>query len=954
LDDLSRVSDFSPPTHLIDWLDSSMEQNNKGIFLVQMERGMGKTTFSKALDEQGLSKIILSDTTIRSYYINDTYLYKTANFVSDLNDIFRQDQQGKTMLSGSIFSLKDGDNNHAQMLARFLNFYKEEHRKKFGKRRLLFIIDGLDEIPAIQGKSIFDYIPKPEFLDNQVYILLTCRVNSEVTPFTLSHLNNLELSEHMVLRRNEKESIDHLHSYVRANFKSLGDQEVEYLLDKAEHRLVYLASIKEILNFSNVSLQEIPSGEKIFEYFLQVLETSYGSKFFKPISRLLCIIASSFEPLTLKEISYLAGEDQLSFKMLAFMLDVKSVLKVERNQRGSVFTIPIKERREKILSYYTDQISGLLENWSEISLSLNQEAYPQLNAGEHYLLVYIISYHRKYNIQNSEIESPLLNERFADKLLDLGIAYRTYLKEERNRQRHHIIFGQAIFIYEWLQNRGALNNPNQLITAYLKRSYSSFKLNNIPGALHDLHQLEELRSQFNGDLLKKELLVEHFKLRSIYYRRAGKYREALVEALESFHYLEVYKADQSEYKIQKYKLFNHIGIAYRHCRDLPKALEYLDKSITLQEDMQSHGEKTEVNDFPKVLKERALTFRLLKQFDHAEKDYILAIHTLEELIRNGNHHLDEGLSELYLYQGINNRFLKRNNASLTNLLKAVEMKKELLAKGELVNISSLYESFRQIVVTLNQEEVIDDGTIIESIIKQNEELIEAGFFARQDYHAIQSFINYSKLLFRVGLIQDSIHYMQNAIQTAFKQISILDERQIHDFGQESILFLKRLRNKTEERRAFELFSPLLEKLLSSKNRNLLLLLYCTKIEYYLRANRLQEAYDDLINLYVLRNSLYKEGKLKKVIPLISFKDFMEIYLRMKKKPDLVNTKQLRQYIVKLFITQIKYHIRIKKHKEANKLLKTLLEFTSYFKDEPRAYREAIRFVNEVSGELIEK
>ena len=75
------------------------------------------------------------------------------------------------------------------------------------KEKLLLVIDGLDEITADRiletGHTIFDYIPAPQQLAENVYILLTCRTGEEepLSQFVSQRIEHLSLTESYTVDR---------------------------------------------------------------------------------------------------------------------------------------------------------------------------------------------------------------------------------------------------------------------------------------------------------------------------------------------------------------------------------------------------------------------------------------------------------------------------------------------------------------------------------------------------------------------------------------------------------------------------------------------------------------------------------------------------------------------------------------------------------------------------------
>ena len=89
------------------------------------------------------------------------------------------------------------------------------------KEKLLLVIDGLDEIIADRiletGHTIFDYIPAPQQLAENVYILLTCRTGEEepLSQFVSQRIEHLSLTESYTVDRKSTEHEENLQRYLK-------------------------------------------------------------------------------------------------------------------------------------------------------------------------------------------------------------------------------------------------------------------------------------------------------------------------------------------------------------------------------------------------------------------------------------------------------------------------------------------------------------------------------------------------------------------------------------------------------------------------------------------------------------------------------------------------------------------------------------------------------------------
>lgn len=92
------------PKYIYDWFNNNIQNKDKGVFLLKMDEGMGKTIFSKLLDPHSnllgtdlSKKFYINDATIRTYYINNMYSYKINVFRNNLIDILKYDNKKRVV-----------------------------------------------------------------------------------------------------------------------------------------------------------------------------------------------------------------------------------------------------------------------------------------------------------------------------------------------------------------------------------------------------------------------------------------------------------------------------------------------------------------------------------------------------------------------------------------------------------------------------------------------------------------------------------------------------------------------------------------------------------------------------------------------------------------------------------------------------------------------------------------
>ncbi|NGY80460.1 hypothetical protein F6Y02_41060 (plasmid) [Bacillus megaterium] len=396
---IQKIDDFQSPDYLKQRLNGFLQNNLKGIMLLQMERGMGKTTFARALDPHSLKKYSFANVSIRSYYINDSYAYKVDNFTSEICDLIRKNDEGNLYLKGKAVHLNVKSQTKKEDLAKLLNYYRDEYEKHFHTTKLLVVIDGLDEIPSIEDSNIMDFIPDPEILNKGVFILLTCRTNKEIEdkPVRLS-LQQLHVTDLMMVSNNNINHYSVMKLYIKNVLGISNETRINELLIKAEYRFLYLRMLKELL-LSNrgINFNELPLGRDLFNFYLETLKKHYGDKFFNKVISLLSVLATGITPLTVKQISYLLGYHSPSFSLLSYLVDLRGFLKVERGLSGNIISIAHIELKQVVESNYRPVINNLVETWIETLTGQHQEQINVEHEGEVYLHAHLLSYSKNYS-----------------------------------------------------------------------------------------------------------------------------------------------------------------------------------------------------------------------------------------------------------------------------------------------------------------------------------------------------------------------------------------------------------------------------------------------------------------------------------------------------------------------------------------------------------------------------
>lgn len=630
IDKIQEVDDFVKPVHLKGWMKGMLENHNKGIFLLQMERGTGKTTFARSLDEQSIHKIELNDFSVRSYYINDTFRARVNNFITKMNDLLRQDADGEYIIEG-ISGISELAEDCRQAFADLLNEYQKEHESFFDKKKLLVIIDGLDEIPASRGKTIFDYLPKPEMLDEDVYLLYTCRTNNEISPFTKEKLKQIPLTiDPKIVFRDEKSHVDSLVNYIRKKVFHIekdkqqltADQQnlANEILTKTDGRFLYLKAAKELLTAKNENINSLPYGKDLFHYYLEQLQFLYGNKYFKNIIQLLSILATSKDALSIKEIAVLMGEERPTYQLLAYLVDLRGFLTVERSYRGNLFSVSHTEWKELLDEKYREIIIQIIEDWvNRIEVFEVGHINWELNEfdGYDYLFANLFRYIGQYNLKM--FKERLYTEHFIVIMEEFVLELQDY-KHEDTLKRAISIYEQILEIMAFCQT-----SSDEVADTLIRLGNVCIDLSLYERAEHiftDAIKLMELLLKDNINFNMTDLAVAYAN-RGVSFSRRNMFNEAIADVETELSYLNSMMNDPNNPDKRRNKenlLLAHynVGVIKKKCGLVEEAFEHFQEGVRISEEMLDLQELVYEENYCSLLLAVAGIDLMQKNLDEAE------------------------------------------------------------------------------------------------------------------------------------------------------------------------------------------------------------------------------------------------------------------------------------------------------------------------------------------------
>ena len=376
---------FHKGKYFSDWFINCLDSYSSGVFLCCAERGMGKSAFSRAIDQTETIKIKnnkpLSDylnnnnyeLLIRTFHFNSYYNSDIFTFISKIKDIFTtilvSQENNTTYLKSIIYishnieesytalynSINDVSIPIIQKKNLFLKFLKSLlslWKYKFQKQKLILVLDGLDEIKEGDNNiNISDFLPdNNDLMSNDldgIYIILTSRCLEEIkSNYKLFNLlTSYKFTDKLILKRELNQTIFNspyskaFISEIKNTFNTTDDIQAISIANNLEWRYNYLTAYKKLYSVdSSKNLQCFMDDP--FEVYLNQL-SALSRSYAEDIKSMLNLLTITNEALTISEISYLiTGDNKPTFKLYGMLMDIINFLNVERGyERGTLFNI---------------------------------------------------------------------------------------------------------------------------------------------------------------------------------------------------------------------------------------------------------------------------------------------------------------------------------------------------------------------------------------------------------------------------------------------------------------------------------------------------------------------------------------------------------------------------------------------------------------------------------------
>ena len=394
------ISNYDENLHemkmLDDWFKEGIKQTKDKIFLLMMERGMGKTSWVRNISK---GKILENDVLVKPIYLNDTYRSTKESIVSKIDQVMTTDRNHAVVFD-------DSSNRHIRMdakdlkeeIANFCAYYLELYKKEKGIEKIVLVLDGIDEVLLDNNNNIFSCIPDSDMLPEHFYILITCRDSENISDYLNVWLNELKIPENnkLVLYRDDMNYRQVLTEYIKA--AGISESDTIEILNKSEYRFAYVNILTKILLRTDAEKRaSVLNGGNIMNVYLEMIEDNYLMKHRSYLYDILYMISISPEPLTVKELSFLLGDEKISFALLGILNDLKGILRYERTNKKNRISIANQLYKESILQILTRKDAEVDNRFNQAIADLVSDIYTEFvlnnkeitGEGQGYLLLHL-------------------------------------------------------------------------------------------------------------------------------------------------------------------------------------------------------------------------------------------------------------------------------------------------------------------------------------------------------------------------------------------------------------------------------------------------------------------------------------------------------------------------------------------------------------------------------------
>ena len=750
LSELNEADHFVRPEYIIDWLKSKLNDDKGSVQLLMMERGMGKTAFSYAVESGELKDF--ADVYACAYYGGQSGM--RSDYITGINNALTADLVQVQRKEDQFVLLEQSVEDKSGNMVRTLQYFRDKYAEKRGKSKLLLIIDGVDELP-VESASLFDYFPSLEDMPENAYILITSRnpQSEQLSTHLTKALELLQVSDTMRVYANENaENGAQNHAILKkyattkikvldgGKMRALTQEEAEHILCRCKGTFLNLKLYAKLAE-SGIPANDLPEldSRELFERYLNEIKKYYGDKLFHEAMTVLYVILTAEEPLTLREVAWLSGNEFVTPKLLSFLRDFSALLRTTRNNtRGSLFNPASERYREYMEEMFPDKKAELADIFTERLTYMDTEQYKDANGnyqipdGLLYMAAYLptVTEDISEEIRDKVYRSSASEINFVDFMRNKFLPYtlhRLYNMseiwgeycEKKGWYRQQlgylnnagnccwmlcdygftlVIRNKSVALCENYLKEEKINSQIPLATAYMNRGAALFGVGNYDEALDDLDKCIEIREKIQSDTItdQSKFLATAYVNRATTFQRMGVFDKAFRDYRSGIKLMEKIRESDETFDLNLLATaYMNRGGAYTKIKKTDEALADYEKCIKIRKSLQEKEKLYNAVDLADVFMNRGATYDRIGRHSEALRDFNRSKNILSDLQNKGKLLDPNDLAGVYLNRGICHNCLEKYDKALNDLNKSAEIREKLVDENRLYDLNDLAEVYLQ-------------------------------------------------------------------------------------------------------------------------------------------------------------------------------------------------------------------------------------------------------------------
>lgn len=378
---IHETSVFRMPYFIVSELKELIDDLDKGVILLQAERGMGKSALSHKLDSRYEKKIWQGELSskdspiiLRTYHINEANIKGEVDFYESIHRNFIEtgDEENLELnipeIHQLLLDLTKEKRKPKESFSRLLDIYRDTYERYYGADnvRLVYIIDGIDEISG-ELQPILDCIPTYEELAEGTFIVLTSRFEDE-DKMSQSAIDSIKYVKGLLsqdepelieLRSDDERYLALLQEYIdNLTEKDYSVAEKREIINHAKRKFLY---IRPYLIFKDAIFSDdaIVEPALVAEKYIKELKKMYYGNSRDTLDLIICALAL-IGGASLEEICDLVLFSGVSYDGIGGINDLQPLLTVRRYENTNIYEYANDEYREYILS--SDDFSVAIRN----------------------------------------------------------------------------------------------------------------------------------------------------------------------------------------------------------------------------------------------------------------------------------------------------------------------------------------------------------------------------------------------------------------------------------------------------------------------------------------------------------------------------------------------------------------------------------------------------------------